>query len=674
MLVYAPGQFFLPHRDSEKSDNMVGALVVTLPSSFKGGAMLVEHQGKTATYRGSKKFLSFLAFYADCQHEVRPVKEGYRVVLTYNLMLDDGAAVQCVPNPEPPSVTADRLAEALREHFETPLPPRRSWDQDAPPSDPPKRLAVLLDHQYTERGLGWQRLKGADTTRVAVLRSAAEGYGCEMVLALVEVQERWSCLESDEGGYWHRQSRHQRYRSWERDEDDEWSEDNPADDGPDSYELQDLIESKITLTHWIDSVGEPGTSIITHVADEEVCFTTPSSSLEAHTTEYEGYMGNYGNTMDRWYHRAAIVLWPQQHAFARRAEASPAWAMTTLSQRLQSGQLSEARELAASLLPFWTDTAPHEAQRGFFDQTLRVAEGLKSSELAASLLQPFRLEALTPGRASVFVALVKLYGEPWTRSLLSAWTAHLWHPDKLDPLTWLGSLPRLCAAICKVDTEGQQCAKLIWKNRWVWSKEKIEEGVSSKSPSQRDEAVKGLAKPIAGILESAEICGAEELQDEAVAFFCTTENQPLIPSLVRVLRAITPKASPKKQLAPTLVAIRRYCVQQLEERLAVPAREKDDWSIDLPTDCPCDLCEILGEFLADRTQQQLEWPIAKQKRMHIHQQLDWYELPVRHTTQRSGSPYTLVLIKTTDLLKSETKARRSWQADLDWLTKSSTSE
>lgn len=33
LLVYEPDQFFLPHQDSEKSDDMVATLVVTLPSS-----------------------------------------------------------------------------------------------------------------------------------------------------------------------------------------------------------------------------------------------------------------------------------------------------------------------------------------------------------------------------------------------------------------------------------------------------------------------------------------------------------------------------------------------------------------------------------------------------------------------------------------------------------------
>jgi hypothetical protein len=71
MLVYGPGQFFAPHQDSEKADGMVGTLVVTLPSGAKGGVLTVEHAGRTESYRASKDVLSFVAFYADCRHDVR---------------------------------------------------------------------------------------------------------------------------------------------------------------------------------------------------------------------------------------------------------------------------------------------------------------------------------------------------------------------------------------------------------------------------------------------------------------------------------------------------------------------------------------------------------------------------------------------------------------------------
>ncbi len=43
------------------------------------------------------------------------------------------------------------------------------------------------------------------------------------------------------------------------------------------------------------------------------------------------------------------------------------------------------------------------------------------------------------------------------------------------------------------------------------------------------------------------------------------------------------------------------------------------------------------------------------------------ELPVTHTTTRTGRPYTLVLTKTTALFENEEKARRRDRADLAWL-------
>ena len=34
-------------------------------------------------------------------------------------------------------------------------------------------------------------------------------------------------------------------------------------------------------------------------------------------------MGNYGDTLDRWYHRAAVVLWPRSHAFRMLVKKAP---------------------------------------------------------------------------------------------------------------------------------------------------------------------------------------------------------------------------------------------------------------------------------------------------------------------------------------------------------------
>jgi hypothetical protein len=63
----------------------------------------------------------------------------------------------------------------------------------------------------------------------------------------------------------------------------------------------------------------------------------------------------------------------------------------------------------------------------------------------------------------------------------------------------------------------------------------------------------------------------------------------------------------------------------------------------------------------------LEWPLATERRQHVHSRIDAAELPVTHVTRRQGRPYTLALNKTDELFVREQKARARDQADLEWL-------
>ena len=93
---------------------MVGTLVVTLPSSYTGGELMVGHN---EDWKGSKTALSLVAFYADCRHEVLKVNSGYRITLTYKLLLHGDTS-----RPDGDEGTAAELADLLREHFSTPVP------------------------------------------------------------------------------------------------------------------------------------------------------------------------------------------------------------------------------------------------------------------------------------------------------------------------------------------------------------------------------------------------------------------------------------------------------------------------------------------------------------------------------------------------------------------------
>ena len=234
MLVYGPGQFFVPHQDSEKSDDMIGSLVITLPGTFSGGTLEVEHRGERARYRGSKNSLSLVAFYGDCKHQVHRVRSGHRIVLTYDLVVKGGAG-----GIEASGADVGALSRCLEEHF------TRQDD-----SAPPNRLVYLLEHEYTERALDWSRLKGNDVRHATALREAAVQADCEFVLGLADVNEVWSAFERDR--YRRRYGKSRRWDGWENDDDDEYDEDDAEADAED-YEL----EGTRGLEHDTEGLGRP---------------------------------------------------------------------------------------------------------------------------------------------------------------------------------------------------------------------------------------------------------------------------------------------------------------------------------------------------------------------------------------------------------------------------------
>ena len=636
MLVYARGQFFAPHQDSEKADGMVGTLVVTLPGTLRGGALVVEHGGERATYRSSEKLLSFVAFYADCHHQVRPVMSGYRIVLTYNLLLDGHALAAAAPAP----AAVDALAGCLTEHFGGAREePRRGTS--------PERLVYLLDHEYTQRALSWANLKGVDAARVAALRTAAGLSECEIVLALAEVHETWSAFEPD----W---ARPRRRGHWDEDE-DEVSE-------SDEYELDELIDWSTTLSHWLDDSGASAQPIVTAVGDDEVCATTPTASLAPYDSEYEGYMGNYGNTMDRWYRRGAVVLWPRRRDFAVRAEASPAWALDALTARVEAGELARAQQLAASMAPFWDATVRTEQRQALFCRVLPLAHRLDEPTGAAMLLRPFAVELLTSGDALALAALAARYGEAWLREVMGAWfgRAMAW-TSPAARLSWFASLPSLCAALHSAGRAGTMAALLLLDDAWGWLGAEVGRCRLLGRPSRREQALDELAQPIAALLDGAVAISAVELRDRVVESLCAGDDA-VLHCLVQVQRvaSVSPAHAGYEALA-------RHCVQRLEARLGQPPRSDDDWSIEAPGGCDCALCATLSVFLTDQSRRALEWPLAEQGRRHVHERIDTHELPVRHQTRRAGRPYTLVLTKTDALFEREARVRRQDAIDLDWL-------
>jgi hypothetical protein len=90
-----------------------------------------------------------------------------------------------------------------------------------------------------------------------------------------------------------------------------------------------------------------------------------------------------------------------------------------------------------------------------------------------------------------------------------------------------------------------------------------------------------------------------------------------------------------------------WCRAELEKRTASPPPPPLDFRREAKFSCTCGDCRELKKFLADPAASVHRFPVAKDRRQHLHQIIDGARCDLTHVTTRTGRPYTLVCTKTT---------------------------
>ena len=261
LLIYEKGSFFLTHQDTEKEEGMVATLIIALPSAHKGGTLTIQHHGESIAIDFSQKknlyhFQSAL-FYADCHHEIAPVTEGYRLNLVYNICFKGQRKL----NTFDFSIQQQQLSTLFK-----------NWKNNLKEEDN-KQLIISLDHQYSADGFSLNTLKGMDRSRADILLNAAEKAGYIAYICLLEKYESLNLY--------------------------------------DGYSDGDIIDEYMSIIQLMDASGKK-INLCLSVIDEEniLCQHQFKKAFEE---EREGYMGNHGNTLSRWYRYAAVILWPKEN-------------------------------------------------------------------------------------------------------------------------------------------------------------------------------------------------------------------------------------------------------------------------------------------------------------------------------------------------------------------------
>jgi len=332
LLVYDPGAFFKAHRDTEKAGGMFGTLVVVLPSAHRGGELVIRHSGREVVVDlSTEEFseLKFAAFYADCEHEVRPVTEGHRVCLIYNLIQrQDTKAAEPLSAPLYASEIST-AGELLKEAFAAP--------------GAPAKLAWLLEHQYSPDGLSFAGLKGKDAALAKVLPPAAERAGCAVHLGIVHIEEYGPA----EPRYAPR-SGYGRGRGWGRYDEDETEEEVSTD----RYEVIEVSDGSQHIDQWINVHDQPVAYGKLPLEEGEVLPAGALDDEEPDEQRLTEATGNEGASFERSYHRAALVLWPRERFASVLLQAGVGAALPHLAERLAAGDKAAAA-IAAQIIKAW---------------------------------------------------------------------------------------------------------------------------------------------------------------------------------------------------------------------------------------------------------------------------------------------------------------------------------
>lgn len=616
LLIYMPGQFFKAHQDSEKAEGMLATLVILLPSAFTGGELVIDQHGDRKIVGYSEdvpKSLTFIAFYSDCYHEVKEVESGYRLALTYTLFY----------RPNSKMLEAHRnvkLEKAVQSYFSQ--TPERDRDNIAPD---PKWLIYLLDHEYTRNSLDWPQLRGLDRERIGELLACADHLGLTAHLALADIHETWST----EGDDWRWRGR----KHWRDDEDEDDSDKEPED-----YRLTELIEDEIVLRHWIDRSGQRFEERDKFVSKEMVCWTKAVDQFKPFKSEHEGYMGNYGNTLDRWYHRAAIILWKNEFNLISLFQCDKTEALRAMSGILKNS-LSQGQQTIREILPY----LPERMYR-FVDPAvvMEFAILVQDQELATTLVKTVGFGSLAEKYLPILTRLMEAYGEDWLIPILNFWrNSREWDDHESIMKDLSGLVSHLSRHYKKISL-------------WVLQ-DQVSHLIRDDLSLERHSSQKLVRQQLPRKLQTVEILlkacrlgGEITLHGKLVDHIL--KQQIVYPEVELVKLFI---ALDKEVYAPVLSKLG----ERLKKQMSDP-RKDGDWSIREIVPHECSDCQYLKNFLLSPSTQKLVWPMAKDRRSHIHGIIDAMDIPVTHETLHTGSPHKLVLTKTPDLfIKDRERAK-----------------
>jgi hypothetical protein len=487
-----------------------------------------------------------------------------------------------------------------------------------------------LEHQYTQAGFDARELKGSDRARLDILVRAAEKLDYQVFLAfLTHSQSGDVDYSSYSYGSYNRRRYYDSYDEEDEDEDDD-------------AVMGEVFEEEFTLDGWQDVNGRKKPFGEMRVEAHEILDDEEARHYEQHVHEATG---NAGATLERQYQNAAIVLWPRDRYFRILAAEGSQSSVPALEELLRSRKSSpdNCRQFAEEIIQHWQGPNNYyHAQGSQSTLMLKLLARIGSAELSRRFVDsvlPVDLNGTEgPGLCKVCSQVGwKEMAQPLRKVFASQ------RPDNYR--VSLNEIVPLFEALCTSapamnDERRAVCGKLADEveqliDRW---------DSGNKEGYRRDNPRAGVPE---GMIHALSALGDAPRLDRFVAHVLADPKRydlheiiiPAVKAIHTWIRAESPGMLAYERLL-------QHALAELRALTAVPVEPPGDWAREANLACKCADCRELATFLRDPTKKVLRFPLRKDRRQHLHQQIDAQRLDLTHVTERTGSPQTLVCTKT----------------------------
>ena len=629
LLIYETGGFFAEHRDTEKSNGMIATLSITLPASGAGGELIVRHGGEDVRIEANAtepSELAFAAFYADCAHETRPIREGYRLSLVFNLCLRPG-------DTETPRVAPDysgRIREIAQELI--------AWRDS---EDGPDKLVWVMEHNYSHAGLSFDAMKNADAALAGVLKPAADEAECELYAAIVHVEEEGLPLFTGDEYF------------------DDWGW---RDGSGGNLEMDEVLDGRYWLDGWIGTDDSAPALGEIALRNGEVLPAGALDDAEPDQQWVNEASGNEGVTVERAYRLAAFVIWPRRDTVRLLAGESVDGAVAWVERQISRDETS-APGLIARLIDTWPAIPDYQSAADPKDQGRARMLGLLAQGGGAALtlrfLRKVLLQRYNGSENQVLPEALAVAGPAGAKGFLADLIESrfsLWPDATLELLLSVGEL----ADFDWRDTlRDSVLAALAALPEALKPPKKPRETAWRPAEPRKKISAAGLRD----LFRLAWRCGLTEEAENAAAV-AVSHPKAITPerTIPATLKALSREDGVMSSVA--YLTLWRHGAESLLARSAKPPEEPQDWAVGADVRCDCELCVRLKAFCKDPDARVGRFPLRKELRKHLHRQIDGQRLDMFHVTERRGRPFTLVCTKNRASHKRRLKQHAK---DIEWM-------